>query len=152
MIAEYQVKGRYFEIREKLTRILIFTTGGISLMLEWRLMVHTKVIHAQYSVCVVDAFKLSLSCWISETWPPLETRLKSAYYCTLWDSRSISHFVVAVVKCAIEQCACEWLGLGLSFFCLWGFKLYFFLSQNRKGMKFSFYPVNELVRAQTFGT
>ena len=83
----------------------------------------------QYSVCAVDAFKLSLSCWISETWPPLETRLKSAYYCTLWDSRSISHFVVAVVKCAIEQCACEWLGLGLSFFCLWGFKLYFW-SQN----------------------
>ena len=98
-------------------------------MLEWRLMVHTKVIHAQYSVCVVDAFKLSLSCWISETWPPLETRLKSAYYCTLWDSRSISHFVVAVVKCAIEQCACEWLGLGLSFFCLWGFKLYFLIAR-----------------------
>ena len=26
--------GKYFEISEKLTRILIFTTGGISLMLE----------------------------------------------------------------------------------------------------------------------
>jgi hypothetical protein len=49
MIAEYQVRQRlsldlpqlqkiklpkYFEICEKLTRILIFTTGGISLMLE----------------------------------------------------------------------------------------------------------------------